>query len=176
MAGDDRNTGKEAEIFNNFLFEMLRCQMELSRIWGDVFKQLNPLRPEESQELSKIAGRHWQRVQQKTKELFPENSIIGPDFLKKQKELYFYTVESYSLMIQEFLTDPICLNLLKDGMDSGLSKKMQFDKVRDDTLKSMGLPSRKDMQEIYHSLYMINKKLDKLSEAVLSKGDEDIRR
>lgn len=173
LADEGKDNVCEDKTFSEFFAEMMRYQMELSGVWRDVFGQVNPLSMEDTQQIANMVKKHWQRVEERTKALFPEKSTVGPDFIQKQKELYIYCMQSYSLMLQELLTSPIFLNTMKENIDASLSRKIQLDRMRDETLKSMGIPSRKDLQEIHHSLYIINKKLDKLNDALSNKGDTD---
>lgn len=149
--------------------EMLKQQMENFKIWGDMFKDMAQ-KAGHSDELAEIAARHVQRVEEKAKELSPELFTGGPGAVEKQKEFYKFGMRSYSKMLQEYLVSESFLNSLRDSFDTNLSKKMEMEHARDEILKSFGMPTRKDIQDIHHNAYLMNKKLDKIKEALEKQG------
>ncbi|MBI5000683.1 MAG: hypothetical protein HZB92_04045 [Euryarchaeota archaeon] len=157
MADNSHNSEKTDAGLENFLTEIWKYQMEF-------FKGVSIPTPSSSKEFSKLYEKHWKRVEEKTKELPPD--LWDAKNLQIQKDLYIYCMQSYSQMIQEFLMSPTFLYTMKESLGNNLNRKIQMDEAKEEILKSWGMPTRKDIHEIYYNLYLINKKLDKISETI----------
>ncbi|MEW5937456.1 MAG: poly(R)-hydroxyalkanoic acid synthase subunit PhaE [Candidatus Thermoplasmatota archaeon] len=155
---DEPKGDKDDEAVGELFREMWKYQMEM-------FKGFFVAPPGYSQEMLRILRAHWDRVEKKLGELHQDLGG-GSETLQKHKDLYLYCMQSYSQMLQEFLVSPTFLNALRDTLNTGLTQKIQGDEVREEILKAWGLPTRRDVHEIYYNLYIINRKLDKISEAL----------
>lgn len=151
----------DGKVLRELFAEMWKYQMEM-------FKGLFHTSPGYSQEDAKILEAHWNRVEKKMRETYSELTA-GGESLQKQKDLYLYCMQSYSQMLQELLVSPTFLTGLRDTLNVGITQKIQMDEMREEMLKSWGLPTRKDIHEIYYNLYIINRKLDKIGEALEQK-------
>lgn len=156
--------GEKNRDVEDFTSEILKYQVEIFNFWREMFNQMSVVKPEYTENVSKILEKHWKRVEEKIKEYYPEMVSGGAEGLQKQRELYIECMKSYSQMLQEFLVSPAFLNMMKDAMSTALTRKIEMDKIQEEFLKNLGIPTKKDIHEIYYNLYIINRKLDRLTE------------
>lgn len=143
-----------------YFFEQMEKQME---IWNDFMDS------EEGQDLSQ-AGLDLARISTKRMadmmgrigESLPED-MSAEEVFQKSKDIYLVCAKSYSEMFKEAMATSSIPKQNAKMIDAFLNWKIETDRINQETLRSLGVPTQVDMDEIAEKLYWLDKKMDTIS-------------
>ncbi len=163
---DDGEGAPESAI--PYFFEQMEKQME---IWNE-FIDFDDGRDlsQAGLDLARISTRHMSDMMNRIGESLPED-MSAEEVFQKSKDIYLICAKSYSEMFKEAMATSALPKQNAKMIDAFLSWKIETDRINRETLRSLGVPTQDDMDEIAEKLYWLDKKLDTISkELKQSKG------
>jgi hypothetical protein len=146
-----------------YFFDQMEKQME---IWNEFVES------EEGQEMARagmdfaqISTKHMAEMFSKIGESLPEN-LSPEEIFQKSREIYSTCANSYSEMFKEAMATSSIPKQNARMIDAFLNWKIETEKVNQETLRNLGIPTREDMDEIAEKLYWLDKKMDALTKDV----------
>jgi hypothetical protein len=143
-----------------YFFDQMEKQME---IWSEFVES------EEGQEMTsagmdfaQISTKHMAEMFGKIGGLLPEN-LSPEEVFQKSKEIYLTCANSYSEMFKEAMATSSIPKQNARMIDAFLTWKIETDKINQETLKNLGIPTKDDMDEIAEKLYWLDKKMDNVT-------------
>ncbi len=148
----------ESEIPN--FFQRIEEQME---IWNEfVDSEEGKDMVQAGLDLAQISTKHMANMFSRIGETLPED-MSPEEIFQKSKEIYLVCTESYSQMFKEAMATSSIPKQNAKMIDAFLNWKIETDRINQETLKNLGIPTRGDMDEIAEKLYWLDKKMDDIS-------------
>ena len=150
-----------------YFFEQMEKQM---KIWNDF------LESEEGRDLAQvgldladISTKHMADMINKIGESLPDD-LSSEEVFQKSKDICLICAESYSDMFKEAMATSSIPKQNAKMIDAFLNWKIETDRINQETLKNLGVPTRDDMDEIAEKLYWLDKKMDAISKDLKANG------
>lgn len=141
-------------------FEQMERQME---IWNEFMDS------EDGRDLSQagldlawISTKHMSDMMGRIGESLPED-MSAEEVFQKSKDIYLICAKSYSEMFKEAMATSSMPKQNAKMIDAFLNWKIETDRINQETLRSLGVPTHDDMDEIAEKLYWLDKKMDAIS-------------
>lgn len=108
-----------------------------------------------------IIARHLSTILDRLWKAYSEPPKDG-NFLALQKELHIFSVTSMNEMMKEIMATKSFASLAGDAVESYLKTKIVSDRMMEEILKAMRIPTKTDIDELHRSIYGLSKKVDQL--------------
>ncbi|MCK4443149.1 MAG: hypothetical protein KAW09_01300, partial [Thermoplasmata archaeon] len=95
-------------------------------------------------------------------ESLPED-MSAEEVSQKSKEIYMICANSYSEMFKEAMATSSIPKQNARMIDTFLNWKIETDRINQETLRNLGIPTQGDMDEIAEKLYWLDRKMDDIS-------------
>ncbi|MBA3044674.1 MAG: hypothetical protein KKH41_01955 [Candidatus Thermoplasmatota archaeon] len=161
-SSNSKNNDKTEELIE----VMRKYQEEMFKNWNEAIKPGSPMDTTNSALFTNIMNNYWEKMNMDITMAMPQIMKGDEGSLQKQKELFVSAMRAYSDMLKEFLVSPAFLAYLKQAYADKTDMKIRLDKANDENLKLFGIVTRKDLDDINFNLYNLNKKLDRLQDAI----------
>lgn len=173
--GEKRREGRsDASI--PFLFEQMERQM---KVWNEfIASKEGKETAQAGLDLAHISTKHMAEMFRKIGEALPQ-TLTSEELFQKSKEIYLICAQSYSDMFREAMTTPSILKQNARAVDAFLDWKIETDKIHQEALSSLGIPTKNDVDDIAERLYHLDKKMDRISKelsSIVSQSRESTKR
>jgi len=146
-----------SELMNKSIKE----QKELYEVWMDAFENQDTTPIKGTPEAFEGMGKFWMEMWNSSKDMFPLKE--GEDINAKFKEMNDLWTKTYSKNIIDVLKSDGFATMNKNILNSNLDMKMLNEKMANQFLLSLGMPTKENIDDIYRKLYEIDKKLSKIA-------------
>jgi hypothetical protein len=171
-----------SEMFTDQLSKLMRDgfkeQYELYELWMDTYAKSadDVTKPGD---FPSIVNKYWLETYNKFYDFFskgeyppsfqPEKLNSGEQIYKQYEQVYNYWMETSQKMIDDFLRSPVYGNLLAQSINKSMDNKKMIENFMTQNIKSFGIPTRTELEEIREELKNITVKLDDLDKAIRNK-------
>ncbi len=112
-------------------------------------------------EAAPIVSKHWSEILDRLWKAYSEPPK-GGDFLAAQKELQTYFLVETNQMMKEVMGTKGFAAMAGDSVEAYLKSKIASDRMMEEVLKTMRIPTKSDIDEIHSSIYSLSRKVDQL--------------
>ncbi len=112
-------------------------------------------------EAAPIVAKHWSEVLDRLWKAYSEPPK-GGDFLAAQKELQTFFLVETNEMLKEVMGTKGFAAMAGDSVEAYLKAKIASDRMIEEVLKAMRIPTKTDIDEIHSSIYSLSRKVDQL--------------
>jgi gas vesicle protein len=166
-----------SENFNDKLSELMREgikeQYELYELWMDTFAK-SVQGGSSSGDVPTIINRYWLDVFNQFNDFFrvnrPPEKVEKPEpgelIYKQYEELYNYWLTSSQKMLDEVMRSPLYGNFLGQSINTSMDQKKMFENMMVQNIKSMGIPTRIELEEIQYELKNLSDRIDDLNKTI----------
>jgi hypothetical protein len=108
-----------------------------------------------------VVARHWSEVLDRLWRTFSEPRKDG-DLLAAQRELQTFFLVQMNEMMKEMMGTKGFAAMAGDSVEAYLKAKIASDRMMEEVLKAMRIPTKTDIEDIHSSIYSLSKKVDQL--------------
>ncbi len=112
-------------------------------------------------EAAPIVARHWSEILDRLWKAYAEPPK-GGDWLAAQKELQTFLLVETNEMLKEVMGTKGFAAMAGDSVEAYLKAKIASDRMMEEVLKTMRIPTKTDIDEIHSSIYALSRKVDQL--------------
>jgi len=169
-----------SENFNSKLSDLMRDglkeQYELYEIWMDTFAK-SAAEGSKAGDVPSIINKYWLDTFNRFNDFFSmrspkpklEQLEPGEIIYKQYEEVYNYWLETSTKMLDEVMRSPAYGNLLAQSINSSMDYRKMFENTIIQNLKSMGIPTKSELEEIRYELKNLSDQIDELNKNLKSK-------
>jgi hypothetical protein len=164
-----------SERLSNQLYDGIKEQYELYELWMDAFAK-SAAEASKSGDIPSIINKYWLDALNQFYGFFSENKFIpgeikegaepGEQLYRQYEEMYNYWAETSSKMLDEIMRSPAYGNLLAQSINSSMDSRQKIENFWVQNLRSLGIPTKNDLEEIREELKVMTLKLDEVDQAI----------
>lgn len=171
-----------SEQFSDQLSKLMRDgfkeQYELYELWMDTFAK-STTDASLTGDIPSIVNKYWFETYNKFYDLFtkkglpfelkPEKLEHSEQIYKQYQQVYNYWMQTSQKLFDEFMRSPAYGNLLAQSINTSMDAKKMFENLMIQNVKSWGIPTRTELEEIRNELKNISDKLTGLEKSLQRK-------
>jgi hypothetical protein len=161
------------------MFEGFKEQYELYELWMDTFAK-SALEGSKSGDIPSILNKYWLESMDRFNSLFSMKPFTpesleptlepGDQIYKRFEEIHNYWVETTTKMFEEVLNSPAYGNLLAQSINSSMDTRKMLQNMFTQNLKTLGIPTKNDLEEIREGLNDINTQISEIRQDIKALG------
>lgn len=113
-------------------------------------------------EIGPIAGKYWGEIFERMWEAY-RKPAEGKDILAAQRNLHLASVASLNEMMKEIMGTKAFASWTGDSVEAYLKAKIASDRMMEEVLKAMRIPTKTDFDDLYASIRSLSAKVDALT-------------
>jgi hypothetical protein len=156
-------------------------QMELYDLWIDAFAKSADERSKTG-DIPSIVNKYWIEAFSKFHDFYSEKSkptgpnssqsLSGEEMVKEYEYLYKNWVDSSQKMLDEIMRSPSFGTYLARSVSSSMDARKMVENMFVQNLKSMGIPTRTELDEIRLELKNISDRLDSWDKTIQNRSKQ----
>ena len=167
---------KFSEQLSDYMREGLKEQYELYELWMDTFAK-SALEGSKSGDVPSIFNKYWLDVFNKFNDFYskkglesaPEHVEAGEHIYKQYEEIYNYWLETSQKMLDDVMRSPAYGNFLAQSINSSMDSRKMIENWMTQNLKTFGVPTKGELEEIRRELKNVSDRLDELTRMIQDK-------
>ena len=112
-------------------------------------------------EIAPIATKHWTAVMDKLWKGYIE-APKGKDPIALQRELHLASVGQLNEMMKEIMGTKAFASMSGQSVESYLKAKIASDRMMEEVLRTLRIPTKTDIDDLHSSIYSLSKKVDQV--------------
>ncbi len=172
---------KFGESLSDRMLSGMKEQMELYELWMDAFGR-DRGEMDHFDEVGGIVGRHYsdfmdrlQRINSEARDDRGAGGADAPSFddvaaSRATKDIYEAWLATTSSMMKDIMATPTFGGTLRQSADAYLKAKESTDRMMEDELRRMRLPTMSQMDELYKGLIELDRKVNAIQEMLEEGG------
>ena len=158
---------------SDFMREGFKEQYELYELWMDTFAK-NVNEGSKSGDIPSIVNKYWLEAFNRFNDFFIRNGLAatseqtepGEHIYKQYEEMYNYWLNTSQKMLDEVMRSPAYGNFLAQSINSSMDTQKMYKNIITQNLKSMGVPTENELEEIRWELKNISTQINDLNESI----------
>ena len=163
-----------SENFNDKLSELMRDglkeQYELYELWMDTFAK-SATEGSKSGDIPSIVNKYRLDAFNRFQDFYSKKPSAdkdeqlqpGEQFYKQYEEIYDYWINTSQKMLDEVMRSPAYGNFLAQSINSSMDSRKFIENMMIQNLKSMGIPTMNELEEIRIELKNLSDQIDELN-------------
>lgn len=155
------------EQLSNIMLNGFKEQIELYDLWIDAFAK-SADEGSKAGDIPSIMNKYWLAAFNRFQDFYSQKGSesksgrlgTGDQMVKEYEKLYNNWVETSQKMLDEIMRSPAYGNYLAQSINSSMDARKMFENMMAQNMKSMGIPTRAELEEIRSELKNISNRLD----------------
>lgn len=166
---------KFSDQLSDFVRDGIKEQYELYELWMDTFAKTAD-DGSKTGDVPSIINKYWLDMFNRLHDLFTTKPVSpgdntshlehGEQIYKQYEEMHNYWYDTYQKMLDEIMRSPAYGNTLAKAINSSMDSQKMLEKMMTQNLKSLGVPTRNELEEIRSELKNITTQLDELNQTI----------
>jgi hypothetical protein len=166
---------KFSDQLSDYMREGLKEQYELYELWMDPFEK-SALEGSKSGDIPSIFNKYWLDVFNRFNEFYlkqepfslsqGEYTEPGEGVYKQYEEMHNYWLNTSQKMLDEVMRSSAYGNFLAQAINSSMDSRKMMENIMMQNLKSFGIPTKTELEEIRWELKNITTQLDELNQTI----------
>ncbi len=115
-------------------------------------------------EIAPIVAKHWSEILDRMWASYAKPPP-GGDLLKLQRDVHLASVAQLNEMMKEVMGSKAFAAMAGTSVETYLKAKIASDRMMEETLKALRIPTKTDIDDLHSSIYSLSKKIDALAAA-----------
>jgi len=166
---------KFSEQLSDYMREGLKEQYELYELWMDTFAK-SALEGSKSGDIPSIFSKYWLDVFNRFSDFYSKGEQLsigkgeytkpGEGVYKQYEEMHNYWLNTSQKVLDEVMRSPAYGNFLAQAINSSMDSRKMMENITMQNLKSLGIPTKTELEEIRWELKNISTQLDELNQTI----------
>ena len=166
-------SNKITEQFSKIMQTGFKEQLELYELWMDTYAK-NATEGSKVGEIPSIMSKYWLDIFNRFNDFYSMKGATmsnkmdkiepGEQLYKQYEEMYNYWINASQKMLDEIMRSPTYGNFLASSINTSMDSRKILKNFMTENLKNMGIPTKKEMDEMLWELRNITARLEDLEQ------------